>query len=538
MKNLVVTAIIVITQLASHTSYAQVTQPSAAESYSRNATQLVRPHIRMNLLKKAPQQPTVAQKAAEKVGQTGYHMAQNMMVMFIVSLSIAIKEVQYDEEQRARFEASGIDTSTAALSAAVFNELINGFDLYLGMAGGAITNGITMKTISLVKYVAQRTGLTLSENVIQSAMQAATKQMSAPVQALSQSVATSQGKRAFSILARSGAASFVTFVGWEAGMQLWKESMNTLTEEEYAVAKKLKFFTLLSGGGTDEEKAVFSKLTAQSISLLTFADPEKSRLWLYNTWRFKIATGEFLTLVATMAAAGAIGGSVALGFGALIGFCFGLIAGVIGGIIHYMLPQEWKDYLTFQLQGLRYGTNAREQGTKHNIMVALRFGNENHQSMIPFYLNMRKENRSAAVTAAVDSIIKRFKDEAQKDIQERLESPPFYEDPTMLRQATRLLQLYSQEEQDMLGLQKVAQERNLRGWERRLGCEVLKVKRIREKLGFFLQGLGVMMTPTGQSELLTSQREEEAFIYLTVIELEGFSESNTFFERGCDIADL
>src|SRR5690606_10390473 len=96
-------------------------------------------------------------------------------------------------------------------------------------------------------------------------------------------------------LLMSGAVSFVTFVGWEAGSQLWKEALFQIEDADVEPASKLRMTGLLGQLLTlrwgNEDVRLFGKIMWKAFEIATFQKPHLSKDWVYNTWRLRLATG-------------------------------------------------------------------------------------------------------------------------------------------------------------------------------------------------------------------------------------------------------
>lgn len=179
--------------------------------------------------------------------------------------------------------------------------------------------------------------------------------MSPALKALNGLVANSVTRPMLAKLMMGGSASFVTFVGWEAGHRIWEEATFLLDEKDIPIAKELKFYELMTGGGTVEQKQVFGRVLLNAMKILMFAQPDVTRSWIYNTWRLNIATGEFVTMLTSMVTFGVAAGSIAPGAGHLVGLLFGFAGGLVGGLVAIFIPQPYKQSIT---DGIRRGRAA------------------------------------------------------------------------------------------------------------------------------------------------------------------------------------
>jgi hypothetical protein len=124
---------------------------------------------------------------------------------------------------------------------------------------------------------------------------------------------------------------------------------------------------------------------------ILIVDNDLRNLWLYNTWRMRIATGDFVSFVITMAttttAVTAAGTALFPGAGSIVGWMFGLAGSVAGGIFWLMIPQDAKDGLTALFRDTR-----RESFVLGNKMAWS--GNEStNEEIDKILLHVIKENR-------------------------------------------------------------------------------------------------------------------------------------------------
>lgn len=241
------------------------------------------------------------------------HMAQTLTLLWILG---GIEAARQNHAMKA-IQNKRLPMSEMLLH--VGDHLINSFDLISSMSTASATSGILAK----------------------------------PVGALNQLITSNVTRPMLQKLLVSGAGSFVTFVGWEAGAKLWEDATLLLPAEDIGIAKKLRFIEIMSGGGTEEQRRVFTALLGNAFGILTWADPEVSKFWIYNTWRHRIATGQFVTMLTSMVVAGTVAGSLAPGAGNFVGFCFGVVGGLVGGVIAIFLPRSVKQPITDGLRRMR-----------------------------------------------------------------------------------------------------------------------------------------------------------------------------------------
>lgn len=158
-------------------------------------------------------------------------------------------------------------------------------------------------------------------------------------------------------LLKNGIGTFVTFVGWEMGSQLFTEATEMIdNDQDYERATRLLpvllnslYHGLEPQNTTAQNDWRILQLVAGNMVKILVKDDELRNLWLYNTWRTRIATGEFVTLVSSMTISSVIGTSLFPGAGTLGGMMFG----VVGGVISIYVPEEKKDSITEVIQNFR-----------------------------------------------------------------------------------------------------------------------------------------------------------------------------------------
>ncbi|MBS1970309.1 MAG: hypothetical protein JSU04_08370 [Bdellovibrionales bacterium] len=178
-----------------------------------------------------------------------------------------------------------------------------------------------------------------------------------PLQIFDQMVDSSTSRPILKDLLKSGIATFITFMGWEMGNQLYTEATEMLECDcEYERAQNLMpllINSLRNGLIPPDEQSqkdweLLQKIFGNMMKILIH-DDDLRNLWLYNTWRTRIATGEFVTMVSSMATASAIGTTLFPGAGTLGGLMFG----VVGGTVALYIPEEKKDEITESIQDIR-----------------------------------------------------------------------------------------------------------------------------------------------------------------------------------------
>lgn len=302
------------------------------------------------------------------------HGGQTFTLLWI----LAAVEAVHQQERLRPVQSS--ETEKIKLLAQVGGQMINNYQIFSAMAGSSVI------------------GTTLAQ----------------PLSTLDQLIKSSVTSPYLAKLLSHGAASFVTFIGWEAGSRLWQDALLTLDEADIKTAQNLRFMDMLVGKGTQEQERVFKKILNAAFEILVFAKPEMTRHWLYNTWRLNIATGEFITILTSMVTAGVTVGSLAPGAGQLVGLIFGFVGGLAGGAIAILIPQDYKTSLTDGLRRLRMTNgqnqlNANENELRHAAhYFASPLGgaalSEYHQNAFVKFLGARQALREDISTALSEQI--------------------------------------------------------------------------------------------------------------------------------------
>ena len=151
----------------------------------------------------------------------------------------------------------------------------------------------------------------------------------------------SKFKKLFHLFLKNAVFANITFLGWDLGGSLYKMAQDSLeADKDYNDAAK--FSNLISN------PKLLKKIYSRIFAILLNNDDLRD-LWFWNVFRHKIATGEFATLVSSMATATTLGSTLFPGGGTILGFVFGLV----GGGIYLAIPQDTKDNITYFFQKLR-----------------------------------------------------------------------------------------------------------------------------------------------------------------------------------------
>lgn len=298
---------------------------------------------------KASQQKDASPRGAQAIGGVSAaagHTGQALVLILILSGV----ELVHREIEMARLKKSEIDSEQLMeLSGKVAEQIVLGGSTWMSLLGGGLTGTAAKKPLLLLETLMR----------------------------------DAETRPIFRNLLQSGIASFITFVGWEMGGQLWEEARELIeNDEDYEKAVLLGPLLLgaarsaATGSGVNDDsrllKIIFSKMADILVS-----DHELRGLWLYNAWRMRIATGHFATLVGSMVGAGVVGTALFPGAGTLTGLFFGLV----GGTFALFIPEHIKDSLTDAFIASRIAIGEGRLGT---VREELRSLNRNTREPVYF----------------------------------------------------------------------------------------------------------------------------------------------------------
>jgi hypothetical protein len=178
-----------------------------------------------------------------------------------------------------------------------------------------------------------------------------------PVKVLTTLIADPKGNKLLFETLRSSILSTATFVGWDAGAQLWKEASYLLEDPNdyqrssslFGVGRGAVQALLFSSAPQDARDLRIAGLMFANLMRVALFDQELRANWINNTWRTRIMSGEFVTLLGSILTASAVGTVILPGGGTVAGFMFGLA----GATVSLVIPQEIKDGITGTLQSVR-----------------------------------------------------------------------------------------------------------------------------------------------------------------------------------------
>lgn len=238
---------------------------------------------------------------------------------------------------------------------------------------------------------------------------AASQGLKLPLQAIQGVIASKVGVEILRKLLIQGVGGFVSFVGWEAGKQLFDEAKYMLEDEaEIKAAGELRFMEVITGRSGLLQYKVLGKLMVNAFSIMAYVGSERNRMWIYNTWRLACGTGEFWVMLTAMVGAGVAAGTVAPGVGNTIGLLFGFVVGVGAGIGAMFLPHDYVQPITDGVVRMRIKGN--ESSMRLNSRDLLRLLQEwrhpiaGHRMLVDEYLTARGKYRNAIITALFEAI--------------------------------------------------------------------------------------------------------------------------------------
>lgn len=229
--------------------------------------------------------------------------------------------------------------------------------------------------------------------------------LSRPIGVINQLISNSESRAIFKNLLISGIGTLITFVGWELGGELYEEARELIEDEDaYAQAESLGSLLRMSlrkGSNSREWKVL--KLVFSNMFKILWENEKLRKRWLYNTWRFRVGTGEFTTLVLSMVTASGVGTTLFPGAGTIVGMMFGLT----GGVLSMFIPEEIKDDITdlikdgresFWSLGMDYdGSLFKVRSQVIEIMANIAKSNEDMPSMLSYPARSEGKNRYLTV---------------------------------------------------------------------------------------------------------------------------------------------
>lgn len=259
---------------------------------------------------------TISDRSVEQAG----HVGQALVMMWILGATEILKK----EVELARVQGRPLDKAeTFKKSGEVAEVILNSGSIWSGFLGAGVSSAALSQPLNILKRLSEQTA---TRKILKSLIQ-------------------------------SGAMTFGTFVGWETASELFSEAADML-ESDADRERSKQLFTLLTNSIvhvadrssiTSANDTRILKLIVRNMFKIVLFDSELRSSWLYNTWRNRIATGQFVTMVAAMASSSAIGTLIFPGAGTLTGLMFG----VAGGMIALAVPERIQDRVTDFIQDAR-----------------------------------------------------------------------------------------------------------------------------------------------------------------------------------------
>jgi hypothetical protein len=177
------------------------------------------------------------------------------------------------------------------------------------------------------------------------------------MKALAQILVDPSARMSFGKLLQTSIATSVGFIGWELGAQLWTEATLLLEDKAdyeraaaiWSVGAGSLRSLLLTATPKDINDRRIAGLMVQNLLKVMLVDSKLTRAWFNNTWRTRVMTGGFSTMLGAMVASGAVGSAIFPGGGTFVGLLFG----VLGAGASMVIPQWVKDDITYTLGSTR-----------------------------------------------------------------------------------------------------------------------------------------------------------------------------------------
>ncbi|MFH1263922.1 MAG: hypothetical protein V1495_10840 [Pseudomonadota bacterium] len=265
-------------------------------------------------------------KALKKIREqeTGKTAQLLVFLMVISGAAVAQQEIHYKRIRGEKVDASEL----AEICWMVAGQVLDGGSTWFGIGGGTLFGKLFGKPLEYLRVL----------------------------------MSNGAARGIFRNLLASGIQSIIIFVGWDLGIELWEEARGMLTDlEDYKISEGMWTGAIATAGSlfvkhpppyVQRKRRVFLQILS-NIGVILSNDEGRRNQWIYNTWRLKTATGEFVTMVAAMTTAGYLGGMIGSniypGWGTAIGIGFSM-AGAMAAI---NLPQQAKDLVTLGIKKAR-----------------------------------------------------------------------------------------------------------------------------------------------------------------------------------------
>lgn len=249
----------------------------------------------------------------------------------------------------------------------LFISLVTGLNMTINLSGQHLKNGTTPSADDLKQYAdiafdeifnsGELWVSAISATFVKANLVGGVKLASSYSENLRKILLNSNDRALFKGLFTNLLSSVIIFVGWEFGKNWWKASLAMLSDEDYAVAKRIigskDSLVIFDDFGGDflklsrdrEGSAIFVKIFANMFEIL-FLNPSLRERVLHNTWRLSIATSDFVSMVGLASVGGFLGSYLVKkrpNAGSLLGAIFGLL-------IYSFIPQKYQTLVTSQIK--------------------------------------------------------------------------------------------------------------------------------------------------------------------------------------------
>ncbi len=316
--NIIIKILIFIT-LLSHQSQAQIHTPTKGQSFLEKITLNYGGWRAARFTKKAARKSTRASN--RYTNNVLAHQGQAILLIMILTGVDLVR--QHVEQSNLTLETIDKDLLASHIKEAA-GHVVNSGEIWSSLIGAGVVSGISAKPLQIINSLIQNG---TSNGMLKKFLQA-------------------------------GISTFVTFIGWELGGQLYTEAVELIEDEsDYQKAqglgtllgRSLKYGIFLHTADSADDWRVL-KVVFNNMMKILWHNHELRNLWLYNAWRKRIATGEFVTLVTSMVTAGVVGTTLFPGAGTIAGMMFG----VSGGVLSLFIPHEYKNQITRGIKSTRH----------------------------------------------------------------------------------------------------------------------------------------------------------------------------------------
>lgn len=354
-KRTLASALSVMTFMTSLPSFARDNVPTRLQPPTGEEVQFS--ISRIGSTREAP--PSLKEILNARMGELGA-VSSTASFIFLATTAQVFKEKYYKAARRG--EPNGLtDIATRQMLTEAASTVATSEEFWMGLMGSHAAGAAFIHTAPAVKIA--------TEKVFPTAVTTDT---------IKSMLGTSAAKAVTKAFLVSGVTSVVTFAGWEAFGQLWRDAVQMLSQEQptadadwvkksHGVAFRV-FSHLDNPNYRDTEDFQILQHIVLNIAVI-LGDSTLRERWEYNTFRLHWMTGDFLAMSSAMAifpTAGAIAGGQTCGI--VCGF-FGSIVGTLGAIAFItVLPQPAKDSLTEIARSARGWTNGQQLITNEKEM--------------------------------------------------------------------------------------------------------------------------------------------------------------------------